>query len=228
MVDILAFGAHPDDIEFGCGGILARMAAQNKSIVMADLTLGEKGTSGSREIRRQEGEASAALIRAKRICLDFADGEIFDSYEGRLKFVKVIREYRPKLILASMWKGEQTHPDHLACGLMARYACRYARFEKLLPELPPHQPQGILHYLTSTQEQYVDFLIDISDYVEIWKQMMTSHQSQMQTFDYINWNFRTASKLGVLINKPFAQGLAKGNPLEIDDLMTLSKSILEI
>lgn len=228
MVDILAFGAHPDDIEFGCGAILARMAAQNKTIVMADLTNGEKGTHGSCEIRRAEGEASARIIGAQRICLDFTDGEIVDTYEGRLKMVRAIRHYRPRLVLASMWKGEQTHPDHLACGLMARYACRYARFAKILPDLAPHRPQGILHYLSPTQEQYLDFLVDVSEYVDVWKQMMLCHQSQMKTFNYVDWNFREASKLGVLIDKPYAQGLAKGNPIEIDDLMFISKGTQEL
>lgn len=228
MVDILAFGAHPDDIEFGCGALLARMAAENKTIVMADLTLGEKSSNGTPELRREEGVTSARLIGAHRISLGFADGEIIDTYEGRLKLVRAIREYRPRLVLASMWKGQQTHPDHLACGLMARYACRYARFAKILPELPPHRPEGILHYLSPTQEQYLDFLIDVTEYVEIWKKMMACHQSQMNTFDYIDWNVKTASKFGVLIGKPYAQGLSKGNPIEINDLMSIAKGSQEL
>src|SRR5688572_843706 len=98
MTDILVFGVHPDDIEFSCGGILARMAAAGKSIVMVDLTSGEKSTNGSPEERRKEGEEAAKVINAKRIFLDFVDCEVFDTYEGRLKLVKVIREFRPKLV----------------------------------------------------------------------------------------------------------------------------------
>src|ERR1700733_8957745 len=114
MVDILVFGAHPDDIEFGCGGILAKMAAQGKSIVMVDLSLGDKGTYGYPEERRQEGEQAAAAIGATRVVLNFKDCEIFDTYEGRLQFVKVIRQYKPRLVLAPMWEGTGNHPDHLA------------------------------------------------------------------------------------------------------------------
>lgn len=225
MIDILAFGAHPDDIEFGCGGILASMALQGKSVVMVDLTLGEKSSFGDVITRRREAELSAQLIGAKRVFLDFLDCEILDTYEGRLKMVRIIREYKPKLVLSSLWKGENNHPDHIACGLMARYACRYARFDNVLPELPPHKVEGILHYLTPNHDHLIDFLFDITDYVETWKAMMSCYQSQMQRYDYVDWNMRQAAKLGTLLNKPFAQGLAKGNPIEISDLMTISKGI---
>ncbi len=226
MVDVLAFGAHPDDIEFGCGGILAKLAKQNKSIVMVDLTLGDKGTNGTPEIRRLEGEKAAQLIGAKRIYLDFKDCEVFDTYPARLELVKVIREYRPKLVLAPMWKGEQNHPDHLACGVMARYACRYARFSKILPEIPVHTPEGILHYF-SRQLSY-DFLVDISDHYEVWKQMMLCHASQMKTFEYSEWSMRVSSQLGVLIGKKYAQGLIKGNPVEVDDVMAIAKGTRDL
>lgn len=228
MVDILVFGAHPDDIELGCGGILACMAAQKKSIVMVDLTRGEKGTHGSPEIRQREGEEAARLIGAERVCLDFQDTCVSDTEEGRLKLVKVIRQYKPRLVLASMWKGEQTHPDHLACGLMARYACRYARFSKILPELPSHRVDGILHYLSPTQDHYADFLFDITAQAETWKQMIACHKSQLSTINYLDLATKNAAKMGALIGKPFAQGLAKGNPIEVHDLMLISKGTLEL
>jgi bacillithiol biosynthesis deacetylase BshB1 len=228
MTDILAFGVHPDDIEFSCGGILARMASEGKSIVMVDLTLGQKSTNGTPEIRKREGEAAANLIGAKRLFLDFEDCEVFDTYEGRLKLVKVIREVRPKLILAPLWDGEKNHPDHLACGQMARYACRYARFKKVLPEIAIHIPEGILHYVNLSNEGRIDFLMDITDHVETWKKMINSHASQMRTFDFAAWNLSYAAKLGALINRPYAQGLAKGQPVVINDLMAISRAAQEI
>lgn len=227
MVDILAIGAHPDDLEFGCGGILAKMAHQGKSIVMADMTLGEKGSQGTPEIRRKEGEAAAALIGAKRVFLDFEDCEVLDHYAARLKLVALIREHRPRLVLTSLWKGEQSHPDHMATGIMARYACRYARFKKILPDFPVHVVEGILHYPFPTAEHF-DFLIDISPYVEVWTQMMRCHASQMETFPYDDWNLRRASALGTLIGTPYAQALVKGNPIIIDDVMTIAKGAREI
>ena len=192
MVDILAIGAHPDDIEFACGAILAKMADQGKSIVMADLTLGEKGSCGTPETRRKESESAASVIGAKRVFLDFVDCEIVDSYKGRLKLVSLIREHQPRLVIAPMWKGEQNHPDHLACGLMARYACRYARFRNILPDTPTHWIEGILHCPPPANE-VADILIDVSGYVDIWVKMMQCHKTQMQTFPYDDWNKRIAS-----------------------------------
>lgn len=227
MVDILVFGAHPDDIEFGCGGILARMASQGKKIVMVDLTLGEKGTHGTPKERREESIAAAKVIGAERVFLDFKDCEVFDSYEGRLSLVKVIRQYKPGLILAPYWKGEQTHPDHLACGKMARYACRYARFAKILPDVPIHRPEGILHYLYPICSE-ADFIIDVTPDIEVWKKMMACHQSQHSSYDYTEWNLRIAAQWGLMIRKPYAQALVKGNPVEIDDIMLVAKGSAEI
>lgn len=227
MVDIMAIGAHPDDCEFACGGILSKMADQGKSIAIVDLCLGEKGSNGTSDKRKKEGLLAAEVIGADRLFLDFNDCEIVDTYANRLKLVKVIRQLRPKLILAPLWKGEMNHPDHIACGMMARYACRYSRFKKILPEILPHRPSGILHYLFPVHEN-PDFLIDVSEYVDIWKEMMEKHASQMKTNDYPDWNLRAASKFGVMIGKKYAQGLIKGNPIEIDDLTFIEKGTLEI
>lgn len=227
MVDILAFGAHPDDVEFGCGGILAKAAAQGQSIVIIDLTLGDKGTNGNPQLRKAEGEAAALSIKAKRFYLDFNDCEVFDTYESRLKLVKVIREHQPRLVLAPVWNGERNHPDHLACGLLARYACRYARFAKILPELPIHKVEGILHYLPHGGRE-ADFLVDISPYIDTWKHMMECHRSQMLTSPYSEKAMKNAANYGAMIDKPYAQGLLKGNPIVIDDLLTISHGTKEL
>lgn len=227
MVDILAFGAHPDDCEFACGGILCKVAAEGKSIAIIDLSAGDKGSNGTLEERKKEGLEAVKLLNAKREYLDFRDCEITDSYENRLKLVKMIRKYQPKLVLAPLWNGEQNHPDHIACGLMARYACRYARFRNILPEIPSHRVGAILHYLFPANEN-PDFLVDVSDYVSDWKQLMECHKSQMKSNDYISWNLKAAAAYGVLTGTSHAQGLIKGNPLVINDLMTLSQGSLEI
>lgn len=227
MVDILAFGAHPDDVEFGCGGILAKASAQGHSIVIVDLTLGDKATNGNPQLRKVEGEAAALLIGAKRFYLNFKDGEVFDTYEGRLKLVRIIREHQPHLVLAPVWNGERNHPDHLACGLMARHACRYARFAKILPELPVHQPGGILHYLPHGGKE-TDFIIDITDQVDIWKRMMETHRSQMITLPYSEMALKNAANYGAMINTPYAQGLLTGNPVVIDDILTISRGTQEL
>lgn len=228
MVDILAIGAHPDDIEFGCGGILAKMAAQGKSIAMLVLTLGEMGTHGTPDVRRQECNEAAQLIGATRFFLDLGDCQLMDTYEGRLELVKVIRECKPRLVLAPFWKGERNHPDHVACGAMARYACRYARFEKILPDVSTHRPEGILHYPPGGYTGPIDFIVDVTDHVEIWKEMINCHHSQLLTLPYLDWNLRIASRLGVLIHKPYAQGIIKGNPVVVDNLMDIAQGTVEL
>lgn len=227
MIDILALGAHPDDVEFGCGGVLVKMAQQGKKIVICDLTVGDKATNGYPKLRIEEGIQAAKLIGAERLYLDFKDCEIVDSYENRLKLVRLIRRYRPRLVLAPYWKGEQNHPDHLACGLIARYACRFARFATILPELPITTVEGILHYLPPSYET-PDILIDVSDSLDTWQKMMESHASQMKTFDYTGWTLRQASKLGMLMGVSYAQGFIKGNPIVVDDIMVVAKGTREL
>src|ERR1700722_3553530 len=100
MVDILAFGAHPDDIEFGCGGILAKAVGRGHTVLFVDLTSGEKGSNGTPAIREKEAREAARLVGAERLFLGFVDCEIVDTYEGRLKLVQVLREYKPRLVLA--------------------------------------------------------------------------------------------------------------------------------
>jgi len=226
-VDIMAVGAHPDDIEYGAGGILAKMASLGKTMVWVDLCLGDKGTHGTPEIRKKEGENAAKLVGAKKIYLDFKDCEIFDTYEGRLKIVRLIREYRPRLVLAPAWDGTMNHPDHLACGKMCRYACRFARYKNVLPEIPPHAPQGILHYIYPDQDK-VDFYVDVSDHVEVWLQMMQCHESQHQTRNFSELRLAHAARCGVVIGKNYAQGLMKGNPIIIEDLMTIAQGTREL
>ncbi len=221
MVDILAFGAHPDDIEFGCGGILAKAIAEGHSVAMVDLTLGERGTNGTPEIRRQEALDAAAVLGVERVLLDFPDCGTQDNYESREKLAAVIRHFKPKLVIGPYWKGEGQHPDHIALGAMLRNACRYARFAKVLPEQSIHRPDGILHYPHPLFGQ-PDFLIDVSDHIDIWTRMMECHRSQMKTFAFVEWVLSLASAAGVLIGKRYAQPLVKGNPIVVDDIMNVA------
>jgi bacillithiol biosynthesis deacetylase BshB1 len=226
-VDILAFGAHPDDIEFGCGAILAQCAARGSKIAMVDLTLGDKGSQGTPEERRQEALRSAQLIGAERLFLNFRDCQVIDTYEGRLELVRMIRHFKPKLVLAPIWQGEVNHPDHFACGTMARYACRYARFKQILPELPIHTPQGILHYAHPIQKN-PDFLIDVCDAVERWKEMILCHASQLKNRPYLQRCLTAAAHWGSLIGVEYAQPLVKGNPIVIKDPLSIAQGTIEI
>jgi N-acetylglucosamine malate deacetylase 1 len=221
MIDILAIGAHPDDIEFGAGGILAKAVAEGKTVALCDLTHGDKGTNGTPKGRREEAMNAAQMLKAEREFLDFKDCEVADTYKGRLQLVEVIRKFKPRLVLAPMWKGERNHPDHIATGLLARAACRYARFSNLLPKIAPHTVEGILHYPTLTCDP--DVLIDVSAYVAQWQALIECHQSQLRSRPYLDWVLTGARAAGCLIGVEYAQGLVKGNPLAIDDIMHVAR-----
>lgn len=225
--DILAVGAHPDDVDFCMGGILAKMSAEGSKVAILDLTSGEKGTHGTPTVRRKEGEKAAIVIGAKRFFLDFKDGSITDTPEGRKKIARVIRQLKPKLVFAPLWKGEMSHPDHFGCGELSRHAVRYARLEKMVPRVKKHQVDGILHYLFPYQEN-PDFLVDITPYADVWKEMMMCHESQMKTFDYAGWNMRSARKFGDMAGVVYAQGLIKGNPIIVETPLVISRGIREV
>ena len=92
-VDILAFGAHPDDVEMGCGGTIAKSTSQGKTVGIIDLTRGELGTNGSVEIRDKEASSAASIIGAKfRINLELEDGFVFNNKENQIEVIKAIRQ----------------------------------------------------------------------------------------------------------------------------------------
>jgi len=227
MVDIMAFGAHPDDIEFGCGGLLCRQFALGHSIVMVDLTAGQKGTHGTPEQRRKEGQAAAQIIGAKRIVLDLQDCEVQDTPEARLAVVQAIRTHKPKLLLAQNWKSTIQHPDHVAAGRIVQAAARLARFKNILPEIPIHRVDGILYY-PGPMCEHTDYLVDISDYVEQWKQLILAHESQHQTFDYLNRCLASAARWGAMMGTKYAQNLVAHNPIVVNNVMQVSKGTIEL
>ena len=99
-VDILAFGAHPDDVEMGCGGTIAKSTSMGKIVGIIDLTRGELGTNGSVELRDKEAAEASSILGSKfRLNLDFEDGFIFNNKENQIEVIKIIRHYQPDIIL---------------------------------------------------------------------------------------------------------------------------------
>ena len=226
MVDILAIGAHPDDIEFGAGGILAKAVAEGQTVALCDLTLGQKGSNGTPKVRKQEALAAAELLGAEREFLDFEDCEVTDCCEGRTELARVIRHYKPRLVLAPMFDGVRNHPDHLAAGMLARHACRYARFGNILPKIPTHTVDGILHYPRWACD--ADFLVDVTAHVDQWKALIHCHRSQLQSRPYLDWVLTGAEAAGITIGCQYAQGLIKANPIAIDDILQVSRGTREL
>ncbi|RUA09929.1 MAG: bacillithiol biosynthesis deacetylase BshB1, partial [Flavobacteriia bacterium] len=110
-LDILAVGAHPDDVELGCGATLAKEISLGKKVGILDLTRGELGTRGSAEIRKKEAEKAAKILGVEvRENMAFADGFFVNDQEHQLKLVEIIRKYQPEIVLCNA--VDDRHPDH--------------------------------------------------------------------------------------------------------------------
>src|SRR2546428_8851187 len=130
-IDILAMGAHPDDIELACSGTLMKMVDRGYSLGILDLTQGEVGTGGTQEIRAQEAEAARAVIGARfRERLNLGDSRLTASIENRFALAEKIRLARPKTVILPYWEGR--HPDHYTAATLGYEAC-YAAGLKRLP-----------------------------------------------------------------------------------------------
>lgn len=165
-LDILAFGAHPDDVEISCGATLLKYAKEGKSIGIIDLTEGELGTRGSSEKRYEEANKAAEILGLKiRQNLNMGDGVIAQSEENKLKIIECIRKYQPELILAN--SVHDRHPDHAKGAKLVAEASFLSGLRKIETEsdgLPQqaYRPKILLHYV---QDYYLtpDVILDVSE-----------------------------------------------------------------
>ncbi len=160
-LDVLAFGTHPDDLEITCGGTLILLARRGYRVGAADLTRGELGTRGTTEIRSRETEAANQILGlALRVNLGFPDGNIESNYENRLSVIRLIRQYRPRLVLAPYW--EERHYDHVHASRLVAEAAFYSGLAKIDTGQPSHRPFRILFY-GGRIEFRPSFVVDISE-----------------------------------------------------------------
>lgn len=162
MVDVLAIGAHPDDVDMTCGGTLAKMSARGRSVAIVDLTRGEMGTRGSPEIRAQEAQAASKILGAReRIALDLGDGVLENDAESRRQVIELIRRLRPIIILTHHW--EDLHPDHAAVGQILRSVMYPAGFANFPARGEPYRPNEVLFFMAHIPFE-PSFIIDIDGY----------------------------------------------------------------
>ena len=181
---ILTIGPHPDDIEFMCAGTLAKYAKRGDKVIMAIVTNGEVGSStlGKEEIsqiRRREAEASASVIGAELIWMDFSDEFLFDNEATRRAFIEMIRKAEPNLIITCP-SDDLYHPDHNTTGKIVNDVALMGTIPNIKTESPPCAATPYLYYADTLAG--VNFLpdeyVDISDVFEIKKQMLSMHKSQ--------------------------------------------------
>jgi bacillithiol biosynthesis deacetylase BshB1 len=167
--DILAFGAHPDDVELGCGGTMAKMVSEGKICTIVDLTKGELGTRGTDETRKAEAADSAVILGiAARENLGLKDGFLENSQEYQMEIVKMVRKYRPEIVLANAI--DDRHPDHAKAAKLVSDACFLAGLRKIETVLDGVQqqawrPKQIFHYIQWKNIE-PEFVIDISEYLD--------------------------------------------------------------
>ena len=180
-VDILAFGAHPDDVELGCSGTILLQISLGYKVGIVDLTQGELGTRGNAEIRMQESEiASEKMGLSFRENLGFADGFFQNNKNNQLEVIKRIRAYRPSIVLCNAVSDR--HPDHGKSAAIIYDACFLSGLDKIKTTFhgisqEVFRPQVLYNYIQYNDDK-PDFLIDISDFMIQKMDIITSYASQ--------------------------------------------------
>jgi bacillithiol biosynthesis deacetylase BshB1 len=175
-VEILAVGAHPDDVELGCGGTLVHLARLGRSVGLLDLTRGEAGTRGTPGTRAAEASEAARILGARfRDGLDLGDGNLRTDRAAELEVIAVIRRRRPRLVFAPL--PVDRHPDHVRAGRLVTDAAFYAGLRSLETGLPPHRPQQVVFY-PSTFLAEPTFLVDVTGTLETKLAAVRAFRSQ--------------------------------------------------
>ncbi len=183
-LDVLAFGTHPDDLELCCGGTLILLASRGYCVGAVDLTRGELGTRGSTEIRAQEtAEANKILRVCLRENLGIPDGNIEKSQENLRRVIQVLREHRPRLILAPFW--QERHFDHIHGSELVAEAAFYSGLAKIDTGQECFRPFRVLYYMGRIGFR-PSFVVDISDTFEDKMRALCSYRSQFHSGDTNN------------------------------------------
>lgn len=180
-VDILAIGIHPDDVELGCSGTIAKHIAMGKTVGILDLTLGELGTRGSAELRTMEANNSAKILGVSfRTQLNFKDGFFKNDEEHQRKIIEQLRKHQPEIVLCNAVSDR--HPDHGRAAKLVSDACFYSGLIKIETSLDhaiqkAWRPKAVYHYI---QDHYLhpDFVIDISEHFKIKHESIMAFSSQ--------------------------------------------------
>ena len=237
-LDILAIGAHPDDVELGCGATLAKEIHNGKNVGIIDLTRGELGTRGTAETRDKEAFNAAKILGIQtRVNMEFADGFFCNDREHQLEIIKMIRYYRPELVICNAI--DDRHIDHGKGSQLVSDACFLSGLLKIetihkdknaLQE--PWRPKAVYHYI-QWKDLEPDFAVDVSGYMD--KKMASVLAYKTQFFDpnsdepetpISSKNFTDsityrARNLGRLIGVEFAEGYTVERYPAIDSLFDL-------
>ncbi len=229
-IDVLAIGAHPDDVELGCGGTIAKLISEGKKIAIVDLTRGELGTRGTDETRALEAaEASAILGISVRENLQMKDGFLQNSEEYQLRIVKMIRKYKPEIVFCNAI--DDRHPDHAKAAKLVSDACFLSGLIKIETDLDGEKqkawrPKQVFHYIQWKNIE-PDFVVDISGFLDKKIEACLAYKTQfydpkssepmtpIATKDFLESLTYRAQDLGRLSGVDFAEGFTSEKTIAI-------------
>ncbi|OMP29900.1 bacillithiol biosynthesis deacetylase BshB1 [Mangrovimonas sp. DI 80] len=180
-LDILAIGAHPDDVELGCGATIAKEIANGKLVGIIDLTRGELGTRGTAETRKEEARVSAEILRVSlRENLGFADGFFVNDKEHQLKLIEAIRKYQPEVVLCNAI--DDRHIDHGKGSKLVSDACFLSGLMKIETEAfgekqEPWRPKFVYHYIQWKNIE-PDLIVDVTGYIDVKIDAVMAYKTQ--------------------------------------------------
>lgn len=227
---LLIFGAHPDDVEFGCGGVVASETQAGRKVHLVVCSRGEAGTNGTPAGRTAEAKQAAALLGATIEFINLGgDAHMEPSVKNRIKIATIIRQRRPAVVLAPTLVENQ-HPDHAVVGRLVRDGARLARFGgvKELRRWPSHAVGQVIYYAVSVEAEPRDqapVFIDVSDetVATAWAAAMRAHASQMQTRSYADFQLARAAVNGQRAGVRLAIPLFPNDPLVFSSLGALGR-----
>ncbi|MEO9570910.1 MAG: bacillithiol biosynthesis deacetylase BshB1 [Polaribacter sp.] len=235
-LDILAFGAHPDDVELGCGALIAKEVSSGKKVGIIDLTRGELGTRGSADLRDKEAANAAKILGVSvRENLCFADGFFVNDKKHQLKVIKMIRKYQPEIVLCNAI--DDRHIDHPKGSELVSDSCFLSGLVKIETIIEGKQqekwrPKQVYHYVQWKNIE-PDFVVDVSGFINVKERAVLAYSSQFydpksdepetpitsKNFtDSINYR---AKDLGRLIGVDFAEGFTSERYVAVENLSKL-------
>ncbi len=192
VLDVLAVGAHPDDVELGCGGTVALLARAGRRVGIVHLTGGEAGTRGTAAERRAEAEAAAeALGAVELLFLDCGDGDLRHGRPEEDALIEVLRRYRPEIVLGPT--PADRHPDHGRAHRLVADACFYAGLAaRPTGELSPHRPAALYAYMQHDPFEPA-FVVDVTRVWDTKQRALDAYRSQIHRADAEQANAARAS-----------------------------------
>jgi N-acetylglucosamine malate deacetylase 1 len=228
-VDILVFGAHADDVELSCGGIVAHAVKRGQKVGIVDLTRGEMGTRGDAETRLKESQEASAILGASfRHRLDFGDGNLRTGRDEELQIIELMRRHKPSVVIAPY--PDDRHPDHTRTGKIVTEASFYAGLRKIETGQHHHRPQAVMYYI----QNYMfapSFVVDVTDVIETKMKAIAAYRSQFYNPEseepatmiakksFLQMIEARARHFGQLIGAEFGEPLVTKTPPRVDDIV---------